>query len=74
MTEPLNYADLTARLKQLANDPSSEALAEFDDLLERLITLDMSMHPGRRAMCRGAIESLPDNGSADATPESSNET
>ena len=69
MTEPLNYAELTARLKQLACDPSSEARGESDDLLDQLICLDMSMQRGRRAMCRGAAEPSADNGSADAVPK-----
>ncbi len=74
MTEPMHYAELTTRLKQLAADPSSEARSEFDELLQQLITLDMSMQRGRQAMCRGAAEFLRDDGSAEDSPEGSGET
>lgn len=56
MPEPRSYGELMKRMNELSRDTSPEAQAECDDLVERLITLDMSMQGSRRDMCRSRSE------------------
>ena len=57
MTGSLNYGELNGRLKALAHDKSPEAIEEFDELLEQLVTMDMGLQSTRRAMSRSQLES-----------------
>ncbi len=62
MKESLSYTDLNKRMKELSHDTSLEAQAEFDDLLEQLVTMDMGLQSTRRAMSRSQSEQNPAKG------------